>query len=282
MKGIFNIRRLLNSFPARMIADNAIFTPRSASLAFLKENNVEVTHGMAYISRCQSHAERMIGTLTRLVTKLHTDSPTTQFVRLVDEACIIINNSPSDGLPKGLTPKEIVFSRPTKSFLHIDAKDEEGRRRAGAVSELMTSARRAERNVRHFKVSAFLKRQQTESPTNYTRRLRIGDFALKRRTSFPTGSAKKLCFKLNCDGFEIMSRVASNSYRVRSVMDGQTYIYPGDHLVKVRGYDNDSLKRLVTSMIVAAERNTASIGRRQTRSRAIRQINVPLFATRDM
>ena len=65
MKGIFNIRRLLNGFPARVIADNAIFTPRSASLAFLKENNVEVTHGMAYISRCQSHAERMIGTLTR-------------------------------------------------------------------------------------------------------------------------------------------------------------------------------------------------------------------------
>ena len=90
LKGIFNIRRLLNGLPARVIADNAIFTPRSASLAFLKQNNVEITHGMAYISRCQSHAERMIGTLTRLVTKLHTDSPTTQFTRLVDEACIII------------------------------------------------------------------------------------------------------------------------------------------------------------------------------------------------
>ena len=75
--------------------------------------------------------------------------------------------------------------------------------------------------------------------------------------------------------------MASNSYRVRSVMDGRTYIYPGDHLVKVRGYNSDSLKRLVTSMVMAAERNTASIGRRQTRSRAIRQVKVPLFATKD-
>ena len=45
--------------------------------------------------------------------------------------------------------------------------------------------------------------------------------------------------------------------------------------------DNDSLKRLVTSMIIAAERNTASNGRRQTRSCAIRQVNVPFFATKD-
>ncbi|MEL6805811.1 MAG: integrase, partial [Bacteroidota bacterium] len=85
MKALLHLRRVLNGFPARIQADNALLTPKSKSLRFLKLNGVEVTHGLAHVSRSQTHAERALGTLTRLLTKFHTAAPSTSLERLVEE-----------------------------------------------------------------------------------------------------------------------------------------------------------------------------------------------------
>ena len=49
------------------------------------------------------------------------------------------------------------------------------------------------------------------------------------------------------DGYVVLDRVATNTYRVKSVVDGQIYVLPGDLLVKVR-LDRDSLKTLCDHM----------------------------------
>ena len=106
------------------------------------------------------------------------------------------------------------------------------------------------------------------SPTHFARQLKVGDFCLKKRTSFHDSTPEKLSFKTRIDGFKVVSKVATNSFKVVSVISGLTEIHPGDLLIKLRGFDEPSLITLVNSMNSAADRGRARINRPNTRSRA--------------
>ena len=264
MKALLHLRRVLNGFPARIQADNALLTLKSKSLRFLKLNGVEVTHGLAHVSRSQTHAERALGTLTRLLTKFHTAAPSTSLERLVEEATITMNKSPHEGLPPGVSPAEIHFSRAPISFLRTAAEgDVKGPK---SVVDAMRAASAATHEALQFSVAAFMRRNKKESPTNYTRRLEVGDFALQKRSIFPSNAPKKLCFKVRVEGYQIVARIATNAFKCRNVITGSVKHLPGDMLIKLRGFDEQQLKQLINSMEIAESRNAASVGRRKTRS----------------
>ena len=79
---------------------------------------------------------------------------------------------------------------------------------------------------------------------------------------------KKLGFQIVVDGFEVKKRVATNTFLCESVITGDLAIYPGDHLVKVKGYDRSTLAQLCARMEETLARNAAVASPRVTRSRA--------------
>ena len=97
--------------------DNALCSSNSNSAKFRRERGVEINHGMANISRCQSAVERSIGTLRRLICSLRTDNPKWSFTRIVAEATYISNSTPHTSLPNSLSPKEIHFNVALSDFL---------------------------------------------------------------------------------------------------------------------------------------------------------------------
>ena len=117
-------------------------------------------------------------------------------------------------------------------------------------------------------MASFLRRQELRSPTNYSRRLRVGDFALRKRTSWPTSTPWKLGFRVVIDAFRIIARVATNSFRCESIVTNEISILPGDLLVRVRGHDESSLSELVRRMNEASQRHTTGPTTAVTRSRS--------------
>ena len=93
------------------------------------------------------------------------------------------------------------------------------------------------------------------SATDAGRRLRAGDYVMKKKSSFPRGAARKMCAKLVVDAFEITSRVATNAFRCKSVISGEETILSGDHLVRLRNYDRESVILLCREM-ERTQRNT--------------------------
>ena len=267
LRCLTEMRHRFCGFPRTIACDNAILTPRSSSLALLKENGVSVLHGHAYISRCQSKAERGIGTITRLITKFNTERPEVPFPRLVAEATLCYNRSPHESLPNGYSPCDVHFVRAPVSFLRtaVDARVDGIPR---SLVDSIRASRLAGKETLQFDVASFLRRQELRSPTNYSRRLRVGDFALRKRTSWPTSTPWKLGFRVVIDAFRIVARVATNSFRCESIVTNEISILPGDLLVRVRGHDESSLSELVRRMNEASQRHTTGPTTAVTRSRS--------------
>ena len=266
LRSLMEYRRHLCGFPAKVGTDNAILTSRSRSRAFLEENHVSIVHGHAHVSRSQSKAEKTIGTISRLMLKYQTDRPRTTFTDLVHEATITYNSSPNDALPRGLAPRDVHFARPPVSFLR-SAND----RDIGGVSRTLVdcvgAARTSGRETLQHDVAAYLRRQQHRSPTNFTLRLQVGDLCLKKRTTWPVNTPRKLGYRIVIDAFKVLKRIATNTFLCASLLTGDEEILPGDHLVRVRGFDETSLRQLCVRMEEAAMRSSATIGPRMTRSR---------------
>ena len=86
--------------------------------------------------------------------------------------------------------------------------------------------------VLHHDVRRFRMRRERENPGDREDKLKIGDLAMKKRTSFWGSVPRKLQFKLDEDAFEIVSKIATNSFKCASIIDGEIAILPGDQLVK--------------------------------------------------
>ena len=106
-------------------------------------------------------------------------------------------------------------------------------------------------------VRRFLRRHQLSSPTDYTRKLKIGDLCLRRRTSFAASSPRKLQFKLKIEAYRVVSKVATNAFRVVSIISGDACVLPGDVLIKVSALNEDELRALCREMEATAARNAA-------------------------
>ena len=117
------------------------------------------------------------------------------------------------------------------------------------MREVFNAKRAAQDQVLHGDVRRFMMRREAENVGDKDDRLKIGDFAFKKRTSFWTGAPRKLQFKVDEDAFQVVSRVATNSFRCVSVVDGRVQILPGDHLVK-SNLTRDKLQALVAKMSI--------------------------------
>ena len=252
-RAVLEARKQLCGLPKRIASDDAIFREHSAARKYLEEAGVSIIHGKASISRDQSKVERAISTLTRTICKLHTEVPSASFERILSEATLAQNSAITRGT--GKSPRELHFVRSPSTFLNVEPKDVQPGKRS--LKEAVSAARAAGREVLQDEVRQFIKRNENTSPTAYTKRLVKDDLVLKRRTSFPLGSPRKLCHKTSIDCYRVVERVASNSYRVISIIDNSTYIYPGDLLVRLRHHDIEDARKLVDDMRKIVERNSA-------------------------
>ena len=242
VEAFVTLRDTLCGMPSKMFMDGAIATVNSNALKFLQERGVEVIHGMPNVSRCQSKIERQIGSVMRLVCKLQTADPTLPFARILAEAIYITNSTPSMGLAPSVAPKDVHFARAPLDFLHHASTAESG------GSKSMIAARETSRRTMVADVMRHLRKRKMTSPTDYTSKLKVGQLCLRKRTVFPTSSPKKLCYKVLVDGYKIISKVATNHFRVRSVVNGRETTLPGDVLVKVSALNERELVELCNEM----------------------------------
>ena len=98
--------------------------------------------------------------------------------------------------------------------------------------------------------------------------LRVNDIVLKKKTSFRKNSPKKLQHHLVIDAYIIIGRIATNAFRVESLVTGEIKVMPGDSLVKLSGHDAESAKRLVARMEEVAMRGDGVYELPETRASA--------------
>ena len=86
------------------------------------------------------------------------------------------------------------------------------------------------------------------SPTDHSARLKVNDYVMKKRTTFLSSSPKKFQYKTVPNAYQITTKIATNVYRLKSIIDEQEIVLPGDQLVKMRFHDKNSLRQLVQEM----------------------------------
>ena len=91
---------------------------------------------------------------------------------------------------------------------------------------------------------------------------------MKKRTSWPSSLPRKQGWRVVVDAFAVESRVATNSFRCRSLIDGEISVLPGDVLIKLKNFDEDSARALCARMTTVIERNATVPEPRVTRARA--------------
>ena len=192
-----DLRRMWNTLPSCMITDNAIFTANSVTRKYLLDGGVRLLHGLPHVSRSQSKAEKCIGTISRLTYKYHTAHPSMPFPKLVAEAVFTYNNSKHTA--HGQTPRSLHFANPPSPLMNVASEagsgsggstgsgsgSGAGSGRGGGLKsarEAVALAREAKEGALLENVKCFLKRKQTRSPTDFGRRLKVGDLVLRKRT----------------------------------------------------------------------------------------------------
>ena len=148
------------------------------------------------------------------------------------------------------------------------------------VLEAAAVVRAAGRETLRFDVEGFLRHQALRSPTNFTLRLKEGDCCLKKRTTWPSGIPKKCGHCVTTDGFIIIKRVATNSFQCRSVVTGEVYVLPGDLLLRLKGFDEDRLRRLCVRLDETLERSNAAVEPQVLRSWGNVGSNISLMTSR--
>ena len=194
-EALLHTRNTLCGLPARLQMDNAICKQNSKTLTFLRAHGVEISHGLPYVSRCQSRVERAINSLVREICILQTEHPRTPFTRLVSDATFILNSTPCTTLGSSgnnYCPRDLHFAKCPTDFLH----------HKGTVSseELGASAKTASQRTLVNDVMRHMRRKKQNSPTDYNKALKTGQICLKKKSVFSTGTAKKLGYKVTFYG----------------------------------------------------------------------------------
>ena len=228
-QAILHTRNTLCGLPARLQMDNAICKPNSKTQQFLRDHGVEISHGLPYVSRCQSRVERAINSLVRQICVLQTQHPRTPFTRLVADATFILNSTPSTSLgnkERLYCPRDLHFAKCPTDFLHHRGEVRE-------IEDLGASARTASQVTLVNDVLRHLRRKKKSSPTDYNKILKPNQICLKKKMVFPTGSARKLGYKTLFQVLKVKSRVATNNYRCIDLRTNEELIVGGDTLIKL-------------------------------------------------
>ena len=263
---LLEMRKEWSGLPRRLHMDSAICQSRSVSTQLLSKLGVELTHSMPHNSACQSKVERFIGTISRSILKLRTASSSTPFNQLVDEARISYNNTCTENLG-GRCPSDLHFFRSNANIIDPDGSfplsglTGDSRTAAGVVA----AKRAAQDAVLHNDVRRFQMRREKENVGDADDKLKVGQFAFKKRTSFWGSIPRKLQFRLDEDAFEVVGKIATNSFKCVSIVDGETVILPGDQLVRTT-LSRDELKALLERMRRLREGSAHVSFRRSTRA----------------
>ena len=89
--------------------------------------------------------------------------------------------------------------------------------------------------------------------------IKVGELILRKRTSFPKSSPKKLCYKVIFEPFKVLNKVASNSYRCKSLISQSEIIVPGDGIVKLGKLSNQEALALCARMEARAAEEAGSL-----------------------
>ena len=198
-------------------------TPNSKTQQFLRDHGVEISHGLPYVSRCQSRVERAINSLVRQICVLQTQHPRTPFTKLVADATFVLNSTPSTSLgskERLYCPRDLHFAKCPTDFLHHRGEVRE-------IEDLGASARTASQVTLVNDVLRHLKRKKKSSPTDYNKILKPNQICLK------TGSARKLGYRTLFQVLKVKSRVATNNYRCIDLRTNEELIVGGDTLIKL-------------------------------------------------
>ena len=228
-QAILHMRNTLCGLPARLQMDNAICKSNSKTQKFLRDHGVEISHGLPYVSRCQSRVERAINSLVREICTLQTQHPRTPFVKLVADATYILNSTPSTAMGDGsrfYCPRDLHFAKCPTDFLHHRGEVQN-------VDDLGASARTASQATLVNDVLRHLRRKKQSSPTDYNKILKPNQICLKKKMVFPTGTARKLGYKTLFQVLKIKSRIATNSYRCIDLRTNKELVVGGDCLIKL-------------------------------------------------
>ena len=123
-------------------------------------------------------------------------------------------------------PRDLHFAKCPTDFLHHRA-DVQG------VEDLWASARTASQATLVNDVIRHLKRKKQSSPTDYNKVLKPNQICLKKKTVFPTGTARKLGYKTLFQVLKIKSRIATNNYRCIDLRTNEESVVGGDNLIKL-------------------------------------------------
>ena len=137
---------------------------------------ISITHSMPNNSLRQARVERLIGTISRSILKLQTDSPTTPFQRLIDEARIQYNNTATSNLG-GKSPLDLHFFRLNANLIGVnrnvplcgltgDAK---------TAWQVVAAKRAAQEAVLANDVRRFVQRREKEAAGDRDNQLKIGN-----------------------------------------------------------------------------------------------------------
>ena len=265
------IRKEWAGFPRRIQMDRALCKSNTLSSQMLRQHGIELFHGMACVSRCQSKVERFIGSFVRLLLKLHdAASEKLPFSSLIDEARVCYNTTATDTLG-GRSPADLHFTRSNANLI-----DDEGLPVGGIPNlrkkwiPLWQSRVQAFDDVIKNDVRRFQQRRERENPLDFTSHLQIGDLCFKKRTSFLQHTPKKIQHRVDNDAYEIVAKLATNSFRCLSLRFGNYAILPGDHLIRTHLSREGVLKILDKIETLRCKTNGSENDAAITRSRARR------------
>ena len=93
-----------------------------------------------------------------------------------------------------------------------------------SASSARKLANEASRLAWQHELQTYLRKKQYRSPTDFAAKLRVGDYVLRKRTSFPTGASAKACYKTVANAYQIETKLATNAFRVKSIIDDTTMV----------------------------------------------------------
>ena len=262
------IREEWAGLPKRLYMDGALCQRNSISTHVMKAFGVEMVHTLANNSRSNSRVERHINTICRIILKLQTSHPDIAFNQLVKEARTTYNNTSTDIL-KNRSPSELHFFRANANVVDPDGQLPINgiTGSSKSVRDMMRLRASIQRDVLVHDVGRFMAHRKLENAVDYDSHIKIGDFCWKKRTSFLPHASKKAQWRISELCYEVVGKLATNSFKCRAIQTGELSIIAGDLLVKI-SLPKEKVERLVNDLAIIRRRSDAVASAPLTRSRS--------------
>ena len=247
MDGLMHVEQTYGAIPKRLQVDGALCKPLTLSKQYLDRLGVNLYHGHPRISRNQLTVERAISTLMWTLTKLSTALPTKSMTQLLKSAVSIYNSTPSPTL-NGQCPFQIIYNKsPINLFTDSSILPTNLSTRQRAQREDFLMRHNLRQDVLKTAVANHNRRQPSNHEWDYNSKPRPGTLCFKKRTSFATTMNKKYQYQVEFIGYRIISRAATNVFKVENIEDGGISYISGDHLI-VTSLSEAQMKELIVKL----------------------------------